>query len=237
MHIGLIGGIGPAATDYYYRYLVKAFENRGDDLELTIAHADTSTLLRNLSGNDAKAQAAVFERLTRRLKAAGAQSVAVTSIAGHFCSKVFEAISPLPVIDLLSSVASKLQAGQYQTLGIIGTRTVMESKMYGRLPTLNVLPPTGEFLEPVHDSYVNMAVAGSVTEAQRKIFYDCGHDMCDRLGADAVLLGGTDLALAFDGVECGFKTIDCAQLHLQDIVKEAARTAGPAQESTPGPTS
>lgn len=44
MHIGLIVGIGPAATDYYYRYLISALARAGQDLALTMAHADTRTL-------------------------------------------------------------------------------------------------------------------------------------------------------------------------------------------------
>jgi aspartate racemase len=39
MHIGLIVGIGPAATDFYYRYLIAAFARAGRDLDLTMAHA------------------------------------------------------------------------------------------------------------------------------------------------------------------------------------------------------
>lgn len=47
MHIGLIGGIGPAATDFYYRRLIAAFAARAQPLEVTIVHADTPTLLRH----------------------------------------------------------------------------------------------------------------------------------------------------------------------------------------------
>jgi aspartate/glutamate racemase len=43
MHIRLIGGIGPAATDFYYRRLIAAFASRKTPLEPTIAHADTPT--------------------------------------------------------------------------------------------------------------------------------------------------------------------------------------------------
>ena len=49
-HIGLIGGIGPAATDYYYRKIIAAYAESGLELELTIAHADAPTLLRRLRG-------------------------------------------------------------------------------------------------------------------------------------------------------------------------------------------
>ena len=223
MHIGLIGGIGPAATDHYYRNLIKAFEGRPGDLDVTIAHADSPTLIENLTKADPAAQAAIFERLTHRLKAAGAQCVAVTSIGGHFCIEEFKAVSPLPVINLLSSVAKALAEAGYQTLGIMGTRTAMQSKMYGRLPTPNIIQPSDEFLDRVHQSYVDMATVGAVTEAQRQVFFDCGRDPCERQGAEAVLLGGTDLFLAFDGRDCGFEVIDCALMHIEELAREAAR--------------
>jgi len=49
MHIGLIGGIGPAATDYYYRGLIEGFAAAGRRLELTIVHADVRHLVANLA--------------------------------------------------------------------------------------------------------------------------------------------------------------------------------------------
>ena len=45
MHIGLIGGIGPAATDFYYRRLISIFASKKTKLELTIVHADASLCL------------------------------------------------------------------------------------------------------------------------------------------------------------------------------------------------
>ena len=74
MHIGLIGGIGPAAS-----------AARGTALDLTIAHADAPTLLQNQERGDMDAQVGIFRRLTHRLQAAGAATIAITSIAGHFC--------------------------------------------------------------------------------------------------------------------------------------------------------
>ena len=223
MHIGLIGGIGPAATDLYYRGLIKALADSPSDLDVTIAHADSPTLLKNLTAEDADAQAAIFERLTGRLKAAGAQAVAVTSIGGHFCIKEFKAVSPLPVLDLLTSVTGALEQQGLGTVGILGTKTVMRSAMYGQLPALNVVPPEGPDLDAVHQAYVDMATAGTVTEAQRRVFFDCGRDLCERRDCEAVLLGGTDLFLAFDGHDPGFRAIDCALLHIADLAREAER--------------
>ena len=55
MQVGLIGGIGPAATDYYYRRLISNFAAARRPLDMTIVHADTPTLLGHLERNDAKA--------------------------------------------------------------------------------------------------------------------------------------------------------------------------------------
>jgi aspartate racemase len=40
MHIGLIGGIGLGATEFYHRRLVAGFAARKFLLHLTMAHAD-----------------------------------------------------------------------------------------------------------------------------------------------------------------------------------------------------
>ncbi|WP_299396673.1 aspartate/glutamate racemase family protein [Pelagibius sp.] len=223
MHIGLIGGIGPAATDYYYRWLIRTFAGRPQALELTIAHADSPTLLSHLAEGKAAEQAAIFERLTRRLQGAGAEAVAVTSIAGHFCIDAFKAVSPLPVIDLLSSVARRLDAAGYRRVGILGTKGAMVSALYGRLKGIEVMAPAGAALDQVHQAYVDMAVSGAVSAAQRRVFFDSGRRLTEDAGVEAVLLGGTDLFLAFDGQEPGFKAIDCALLHMADIADEAAR--------------
>ena len=60
MHIGLIGGIGPAATEYYYRGLIERYARLGSALDLTIAHADVQEMARNLANRAARKQAEIF---------------------------------------------------------------------------------------------------------------------------------------------------------------------------------
>ncbi len=223
MHLGLIVGIGPAATDYYYRYLISAFTRSGVDLELTMAHADTATLLRHQSSGDVSAQVKIYTRLTERLKAAGAQTLAITSIAGHFCIKEFEALSPLPLINLLTEVDREIASRKLRRLGVIGTRVVMESCFYGAVREAEVIPPPDGILSDVHDAYVAMAASGTITEAQRHIFFTAGKRLMDDFAVDGVMLAGTDLALAFNDRDPGFPTIDCAEVHAAAIARVAMR--------------
>jgi aspartate racemase len=108
MHIGIIGGIGPGATEFYYRHLVRQANNTsGTRLELTIVHAHMSELVENLKAGSAHSQSQIYLELTNRLKAAGAEIVALASVAGHFCEQEFSEISPLPVVSLIGEVVNR----------------------------------------------------------------------------------------------------------------------------------
>ena len=68
MQIGQIGGIGPAATDFYYRSLIRKFASEDVTLDMTIVLADAPILIKNLMDDNKDAQVAIYEGLTQRLK-------------------------------------------------------------------------------------------------------------------------------------------------------------------------
>lgn len=217
MHIGLIGGIGPAATDSYYRGLIDAAAAQGAVLQLTIAHADAPTLLRNQAENDQTAQVKIFLHLADRLKAAGAETIAVPSIAGHFCIEAFTAASPLPVVNMLRETEAALTRSGFRKVGIIGTQSAMETRLYGAIGSVEIIAPAGPELLEVHEAYVAMAMSGSVTDIQRETFLKASRGMLIDHGAEAIVLGGTDLALVFDKQDYGFEVVDCARVHIEAI--------------------
>jgi aspartate racemase len=221
MHIGLIGGIGPAATDFYYRQLISTFASRKAALELTIVHADTPTLLSNLESNNAAAQVVIYTRLTNRLVAAGAECVVVTSIAGHFCIDAFKAVSSLPIVDMISEVGRAIEKRGLKRIGILGTRTAMETRLYGGVTSAEIIPPSGNDLDDVHDAYVTMAASGVVTAAQRAVFTAACQRLLRDRNVEAIMLGGTDLALVFNERTTEFPLVDCAAIHVEAIVRLA----------------
>jgi aspartate racemase len=221
MHIGLIGGIGPAATEFYYRNLVRAHVAVNCALDLTIVHADMRDLVQNISDNAADKQAEVFSRLTRRLQAGGADAVAVTSIAGHFCIRELEALSPLPVINAIPEIEAALVNRGLRRVGLLGTRVVMQSRVYGGVSAVEVVLPQGESFDASHNAYVAMAAAGQADDQQRELLFSVGNDLCQKQGAEAVVLAGTDLFLAFEDRDCGFPTIDCARVHIDALLRES----------------
>ena len=219
MHIGLIGGIGVAATIAYYRRLTAAMAARGKRLELTIAHAEVQDLARNNAADDRAAQAAIYARLIERLKAAGAECAAITSIGGHFCLAETEALSSLPLVSAVAPLDDHFAAAGLRRVGLLGVEGVMRSRLYGVLRRTEAVIPAD--IGAVGAAYRETAISGECDEARRAFFFAEGHKLI-AAGAEAVILAGTDLGLAFDGRDAGYSVIDALDIHVDLLARIAA---------------
>lgn len=219
MHLGLIGGIGPAATEYYYRGLVNRCADAPIALQLTIAHADLRVAMANLAAKNRHEQAEIYNVHVRQLAAAGAGVAAVTSIAGHFCFDELAAISPLPLVSALQALKDELQTRGLNRVGLLGSSAAITTDVYGALADFDLVLPEGEELSKVNDEYFKMAVARRATNEQRGFFFEVGARLCREQKAEAIVLAGTDLFLAFEGHEPGFDAIDSATAHVKKLAE------------------
>jgi aspartate racemase len=213
MHIGLIGGIGPAATLVYYQRLCARMRQLGEPLELTIVQADVNTLIANNLADKRDEQAAVYAILIDRLKAAGAQCVGITSLGGHFCFEETARVSSLPLVSAVAPLDDYFASEGITRVGLLGTRVVMRTRLYGQLKRTSAVACDDD-IERLGQSYQDIAVAGVCTDEQRALFIDAGRRMVDEQGAEAIVLAGTDLGLAFDGHETGYRVIDALDVHV-----------------------
>ena len=219
MHIGLIGGIGVAATLVYYQRLTAAVAAMGERLECTIVHAQVQDLLRTNNNDLRDEQAALYAPLIDRLKAAGADCAAITSLGGHFCFAETQALSSLPLISAVAPLDAAFQAKGHRAVGILGTRVVQRTGFYGSLEQTRPIILEDE-IDRIGQTYTDMAQVGICTPEQRAYFLDAGQRLIDR-GANAVVLGGTDLGLAFDGQDPGYTVVDALDVHVDILARLA----------------
>jgi len=93
----------------------------------------------------------------------------------------------------------------------------MASRFYGGLSGVEVVLPEGESFAATHEEYLAMGTTGHATEQQRAFLFGVGKDLCRRQEAEVVVLGGTDLFLAFAGYDCGFPVLDSAHVHIDAL--------------------
>jgi aspartate racemase len=213
MHIGLIGGIGPAATVTYYERIVARVRAAGGRLEMTIVQADIDELIVNGRADDRESQARAYAALIDQLRGAGAACAAITSLGGHFCFPETEALASLPLVSGVAPIDAHLAESGYTRVGILGIETVMRTRLYGQLVRTQAVAPAGD-LAALGRKYQDIAVAGACTDEQRAALFEAGRRMVADQGAEAIVLAGTDLGLAFDGRNPGYPVVDALDAHV-----------------------
>ena len=182
-------------------------------------------MTRNLNARNPQRQAEIFADLVGRMKAGGAQAADDTSMGGHFCINEWMAISPLPLIHGVHAVDAAIKKRGLKKIGVMGTRTVMQSKLYGGVSSAELIAPEGKVLDEVHEAYSGMATVGKVTDQQREVFFRVGRQLVREQGCEAIMLGGTDLFLAFVGHKPEFPLVDCADIHVDAIYAKSSAAA------------
>jgi aspartate racemase len=215
--LGLVGGLGPSATVYYYRNLLAAHEAAGRAAHLLIAHADVNRVRGFVENNDRAGLACYLAGFVFSLAAGGAEITAIVAITPHICAAELTAISPLPLIDIVSEVAAAIRTLGLKRVALLGTRFTVESRMFDRLG-VNVIVPKAAEIEQIHTTYMDV-LYGRSTPAQIDSLRQVARTLIARDGAEAVLLAGTDLSMVLNEGNAGFPTIDCAAAHIKAIAK------------------
>jgi aspartate racemase len=215
--LGLVGGLGPSATVYYYRSLLAAHEAAGRTARLLIAHADVDRVRGFVEKNDRAGLADYLVGFISSLAAGGAEVTAIVAITPHICAAELTAISPLPLIDIVSEVAATIRTRGLKRVALLGTRFTVESRMFDRLG-VDVIMPKAEEIDQIHDTYMDV-LNGRSTAAQIEGLRQLARTLIARDGAEAALLAGTDLSAVLNENNAGFSTIDCAAAHIKAITK------------------
>ena len=214
--LGLVGGLGVGATTLYYRELVKAHHGH---LPLVMVHADMDRVLKHAAAGEKVPLAKYLAELIGRMQASGAQVAVVPAITPHLCIQELIELSPLPIINVLESIADAIQVRKIKRVALFGTRFTITGRMFGCLGGVEIVDPQPEEIDYIHEIYFQIASSGAGSDAQRRGLTQIAQRLCAEQGAEAIVLAGTDLSTVFDETNTNFPYIDCAQVHMQAILR------------------
>jgi aspartate racemase len=216
--LGLIGGLGPGATIHYYRQLVAAHEQHGRVARLLIAHADIQRVYAAVTAKDFDGLARYLAGLIANMAAGGAEFSAIVAATPHICAAQLAAISPLPLINMLTEVQQAVSARGLKRVALLGTRFTIETRMFGCLNGIETVMPEPDEIERIQLIYKDF-VEGRGSDAQVEELRKIARTFVTRDRAQSVLIAGTDLSMVFTESNAGFPMIDCARLHVDAIVE------------------
>jgi aspartate racemase len=216
---GLVGGLGVGAAVHYYRELAKAHDELHLPMNLAMVHADMARMVRWAETGDAKSMGQYVAGLLARLNAAGATFAALPAVTPHLCISELLPISPLPLVNLLKVVNDSVRSSGFRRVALFGTRFTVDSAMFGALTAVEVVRPRPHEVDYIHRVYFQLASTGVGGNSERDGLTGLAQTLIQRDSVDAIILAGTDLALIFDESNITFPHVDCARVHLAEILR------------------
>ena len=217
--IGIIGGLGVGAGLHYYKELAAAHDKIGKPLELVMVHAQMTRVFEHASKGDAPGLARYLEEVIGQLKRGGATIAAIPAVTPHLCIRELLSISPLPLVNMLEVIADEVRTRGLHRVALFGTRFVVQGKMFGQLPGVDVVTPRPEEVDFIHNTYFSIASTGAGNDEQHRGLTTLAKTLCARDGVEAILLAGTDLSAIFNEGNTDFPHLDCARVHIQAIMR------------------
>jgi aspartate racemase len=133
-------------------------------------------------------------------------------VYGDLCQAV-----SIPVLHIADGTARQLKAAQVTTVGLLGTRYTMEQDFYSsRLEQqgFEVLVPDPAGRAIVHDVIYDELCLGQVSAESRDAYLRIVSSLAAR-GAEAVILGCTEIGLLLNAGNCPLPVFDTTLLHVQ----------------------
>lgn len=223
--IGLIGGMSWESSAHYYRILNQETATRMGGLHSApvIMHSvDFAPIAAMQAAGHWDEAGHLLNGVARGLAAAGAEVLGLATNTMHVVAEAMTAGLDLPFIHIADPTAEALLADGFDTIGLLGTRFTMEMGFYKeRLARhgLTVLVPEVDHTN-LNGIIYDELCKGIVREESRRV-YQAAIDRMAARGAQAVVLGCTEIGMLIDDSTSPLPTYDTTDLHAKALVSAA----------------
>lgn len=226
--IGLIGGMSWESSAEYYRLINQEVRDRLGPLrsaQLLMYSVDFGPVEQAQHAGHWDDAAAILVDAARRLEAGGADCVVLCTNTMHKVAAQIEAAISIPFLHIAKPTAqAALEAGTV-TVGLLGTAFTMEQDfLKDRLGAqgLNVLIPDTQQRQAVHRIIYDELCVGVISPASRQVYQRVIDSLAER-GAQAIILGCTEIGLLIKPEHSPLPLLDTTHLHARAAVAFALR--------------
>ncbi|CRM14970.1 Aspartate racemase [Pseudomonas sp. 24 E 1] len=221
--IGLIGGMSWESSAEYYRIINQRVRDTLGPLrsaQLLMYSVDFGPLEQAQHAGRWDDAALILEEAARRLQAGGADCVVLCTNTMHLVAPRIEAAVSIPFLHIADAAgAAAVDAGTL-TVGLLGTAFTMEQDfLKSRLAAqgLTVLVPEVDERQAVHRIIYEELCVGVISDASRKVYQGVIESLAAR-GAQAIILGCTEISLLIKPEHSDLPLLDTTELHAQAAV-------------------
>lgn len=217
--IGMIGGMSWESTIPYYRQINETIKEKLGGLhsaKIILYSVDFHEIERLQHAGDWEAAGVILAQAARSLELAGADFLVLCTNTMHKLAHVIEAAVAIPLFHIADPTAQAIKDAGYDKVGLLGTRFTMEQDFYReRLHSkhgLQVLVPELADRDIIHQVIYEELCLGKINEASRQHYRRIMARLKDS-GAQAIILGCTEISLLVGQDDAGVPLFDTTAIH------------------------
>lgn len=223
--IGLIGGMSWESTAHYYAILNRetaALRGGLHSAPVIVHSVDFAPIEAMQRQGDWAGAGRVLAGIAGGLEAQGCGLIGLATNTMHICAPEIVAALRVPFIHIAAPTAAALLTDGIGKVGLLGTRFTMEKRFY-----IDELEARGlEVLVPdigitnLNGIIYEELCRGIVRDESRRLYVDAITRLAAR-GAEAVILGCTEIGMLIDDSVSPLPTYDTTDLHARALVAAA----------------
>ena len=225
--IGMLGGMSWESTASYYKAI-----NEGVKSELGGLHSAKICLYSVNFNEIEKLQhegkwnetALILSNAAKSVEAGGADFLVICTNTMHKVVPEIEAEISIPILHIADATANKLVADGVKKVGLLGTRFTMEQDFYkSRLVEkfdIDVVVPNTNDQTVIHDIIYDELCRGVIRTESREQYLNIVKGLHEQ-GAEAVILGCTEIALLIQQEHTKVPLYDTTEIHAARAVQLA----------------
>ncbi len=225
--IGLLGGMSWESTVTYYREINQGVKHRLGGLhsaQILLHSVDFDPIEKLQHRGDWEKTAKILADAAGRIEAGGADFLLICTNTMHKVADAVQGAVTIPLLHIADATAEVLVQNGIQRVGLLGTAFTMEQDFYkGRLINkygLDVVVPDESDRRRVHAVIYDELCLGTCTPASKAAYLQIV-DKLGRMGAQAVILGCTEIGLLIGPADTEMPLVDTTTIHAAKAVEWA----------------
>ncbi len=154
-----------------------------------------------------------------RFERAKVDRICIASNTVHILYDELGAYTGIKFISMIDLVTEKCRQNKYKKVALLGTPTLVSSGLYQKSfleKNMLLITPSDNQLQVV-EAVIRGVIGGHVPEERKQEYIAVMNELYDK-GADAIILGCTELPLAFDYQVLGKRAVNSDEVLAEGIV-------------------
>ena len=222
--IGIIGGMSWESSAEYYRLINEGIRKRLGGLhsaEMLMLSVDFEPIERLQHAGEWESLGERLATAARDLERGGAEGLLLATNTMHKVAEAIEAAVEIPLLHIADATGERLCSDGIGRVGLLGTAFTMEEPFYRRRLEerfgLEVLVPEAVQRERVHRVIYDELCLGITREDSREAYRSIIAELARR-GAQAVILGCTEIGLLIRQEDMSVPLYDTTRIHAEAAV-------------------